>query len=145
MADAGIEKSEFVAPDKANDVSRLSGPEIEALLANQRKNTEAMAQASWLLLDGIQAVWRRQLDYVQESVEGLTALARNFDQPTGSLKERFAEHTQYSKQVFEKNYANAREIAEMATEVIDTATGMLNRRFYEALDEMSHIREKRNR
>jgi phasin family protein len=145
MEDAGIEKNEFVAPDKARDVNRLPGPEIEALLANQRKNTEALAQASWLLLDGVQAVWRRQLDFVQETVEGLSALARNFDQPTGSLKERFAEHAQYSKQIFEKNCANTREIAEMATEVIDTATDMLNRRFYEALDDMSRIREKRNR
>jgi phasin family protein len=145
MADVGIKKSEFVAPDNASDVSRLPRPEIEALLANQRKNTEAVAQASWLLLDGLQAVWCRQLDFVQETVEGLTAHASNFDLPTGSLKERLAEHTQYSKQVFEKNHANAREIAEIATEVIDTATEMLSRRFYEALDEVSRIRKMRSR
>ena len=145
MEDAGIEKNEFVAPDKARDVNRLPGPEIEALLANQRKNNEAIAQASWLLFDGVQAVWRRQLDFAQETVEGLSALARNFDQPTDSLKERFAEHAQYSKRVFEKNCANTRKIAEMATEVIDTATDILSRRFYEALDDMSRIQAKRNR
>jgi hypothetical protein len=141
MADESAEKSEFVAPDKASDMNRLPRPQIEAMLANQRKNTETMAQASWLLLDGIQALWRRQLDFVQESFQGFTALAGNFDQPTGFLKGRVSEHVQYSKQIFEKNYANARETAKMATEVIDTATSMLNRRFYEALDEMSRIRE----
>jgi hypothetical protein len=74
MADARAKKSGFVAPNRANNGLQFFGPEVETMFASKRENVEAMMQANRLALDGAQAVWRRQLDFIQEAVEGLTTL-----------------------------------------------------------------------
>jgi phasin family protein len=145
MADAGAKKSEFVAPNRANNGLRFSGPEVERVFASQRRNVEAMMQANRLALDGVQAVWRRQLDFIQEAVEGLTTLVGNFPPPPGPFNEKFAKHAEYSKQAFERNLANARELTELATEATSNAMNIINQRFCEGLGEVGRTHEKAER
>ena len=144
MADAGAKKSEFVAPNRANNGVQFSGPEVKKMFASQRKNVEAMMQANRLALDGVEAIWRRQLDFIQEAVAGLTTLVGGFVQPPGPLKENFAKHAEYSNQALEKNLANARELTGLATKATTDALNIINQRFCEGLGEMARSREKRN-
>jgi phasin family protein len=51
------------------------------------------------------------------------------------LNEKFAKHAEYSKQAFEKNLANARELTEIATKATSDAANIINRRFCEGLGE----------
>jgi phasin family protein len=142
MADAGAKKSEFVAPNRANNGLRFSGPEVERVFASQRRNVEAMMQANRLALDGVQAVWRRQLDFIQKAIEGLTALFDNLAAKPGPMNERFAKHAEYSKQAFERNLANTRELTELATKASSDAINIINQRFCKSLDEVRSTQEK---
>ena len=138
MADAGAKKSEFVAPNGANKGLRFYGPEVERVFASQRRNVEAMMQANRLALDGVQAVWRRPLDFIQEAVEGLTTHVADIAPPSGLLNEKLAKHAEYSKQVIGKNLANTRELTEIVTKATSDATNIFNQRFCEGLDEVPY-------
>jgi phasin family protein len=143
MADASAKKSGFVALNRANNGLQFSGPEVESMFASQRKNVEAMMQANRLALDGVQAVWRRQLDFIQEAVEGLTTLVGDFPAPPGPLNEKVAKHAEYSKRAFERNLANVGELTELATKAASDAMNIINQRFCEGLGEVGRTREKR--
>jgi phasin family protein len=102
-------------------------------------------QANRLAFDGVQAVWLRQLGFIQEAVEGLTAHVGDLGPSSGPLNEKFAKHADYSKQAVEKNLANARELTEIATKVTTDATNIINQRFRESLDEVPYLRKKAER
>jgi phasin family protein len=138
MADTSAKKSGFMVFSAANNGFPFSGPEVETIFASQRKNAEAIMQAIRLAFDGVQAVWLRQLDFVQEAVEGLTTHVGDIAPPSGPLNEKLAKHAEYSKQVFGKNLANARELTEIVTKATIDATNIFNQRFYEGLDEVPY-------
>jgi phasin family protein len=142
MADAGAEKSRFVAPNSTNNGLQFFGPEIETMFASQRKNVEAMMQANRLALDGVQAVWRRQLDFIQEAVEGLTTHVGDLAPPSRPMNEKLAKHAEYSKRAFENNLANACELTEIATKVTTDAANVINKRICESLDEVPYLRKR---
>ena len=144
MTDVGAKKSELAAPNQANNGLQLSRPEIETMFASQRKNVEAMMQANRLALDGVQAVWRRQLDFIQEAVDGLITLVGDLAPPSGPLNEKLVRHAEYSKQAFERNLANARELAGLTTKATSEAMNIINQRFREGLGEVRRTQEKRN-
>jgi phasin family protein len=138
MVDAVAKKSGFAVFNTANNGLPFLGPEVETIFASQRKNVEAIIQANRLAFDGVQAVWRRQLDFIQEAVEGLTTHVGDIAPPSGPLNEKLAKHAEYSKQVFGKNLANARELTEIATKATSDATNIFNQRFCEGLDEVPY-------
>jgi phasin family protein len=145
MADASANQSEFAAPNSANGGLQLSGSEVEMMFASHHKNTEAMMQASRLALDGVQAIWRRQLDFIHEALEGLTTLAGDFARPPGPLNQKFAKHADYSRRALEKNLTNARELTELATKATSDAMNIISQRFHEGLDEMRRSRNRQTR
>jgi phasin family protein len=134
MADAG--------GNRANKGFQFFGPEVKTMFASQHKNVEAMMQANRLALDAVQTVWRRQLDFNQKAVEGLTALVDDFAPAPGPLNEKFAKHVEYSKQAFERNLANTRELTELATKATSDAINIINQRFCEGLGEVRSTQEK---
>jgi len=142
MADVGAKKSEFVAQNRTNNGLQFFGPEVETMFASQRKNVEAMMQANRLALDGVQAVWGRQLDFLQEAVEELTTFAGDFAHPPSPLNDKFAKHAEYSKLALEKNLSNARELTELAAIATNDAMNIINQRFFEGLGEMRRSQEK---
>jgi phasin family protein len=138
MADSNAKKSGFMVFSTANNGLPFSGAEVETIFASQRKNAEAIMQAIRLAFDGVQAIWLRQLDFVQEAVEGLTTHVGDIAPPSGPLNEKLAKHAEYSKQVFGKNLANVRELTEIATKATSDATNIFNQRFCEGLDEVPY-------
>jgi phasin family protein len=144
MADARAKKSEFVAIYRANTGLQFFGPEMETMFASQQKNVDAVMQANRLALDRVQAIWRRQLDLIQEAVEGLTTLVGDLAQPPGLLRENFAKHAENSKRALEKNLASTRELTGLATKATTDAMNIINQRFFEGIGEMTRSREKRN-
>jgi phasin family protein len=145
MADASAKKSEFAVPNSENGGLELSESEVEMIFTSHNKNIEAMMQASRLALDGVQAIWRRQLDFIHEAVEGLTTLAGDFAQPPGPLNQKFARHADYSRRALEKNLANARELTGLATEATTDAMNIINQRVREGIDEMRRLRNRQTR
>src|SRR6266571_2882770 len=76
--------------------------DVEALMASQRRNIEALSQANQLAVEGVQAVARRQIEIARQAIEDVSALMRDLAQPV-STEDRIAKNTEYAKQMLEKS------------------------------------------
>ncbi|MGH6969591.1 MAG: phasin family protein, partial [Stellaceae bacterium] len=96
--------------------------DVEAVLASQRKNIEALTQANQLAVEGMQAVARRQAEIAREAIDEASAVLREIVQPTAP-EERIAKNAELLKQSFERSLANTRELtlllAKANTEAFD--------------------------
>ena len=109
--------------------------DIDAVMAAQRRNLEALSQANQLAVDGVQAVARRQIEIAREAIDDVSALLRDFAQPA-SAEERIAKNTEYAKQLLEKTVSHGREITLLATKAGTEAADVLRKRASEGLDEL---------
>ena len=115
MADAQSRPS-FFDLDVAKMMSdfRFRPFDVDALMACQRRNIEALTQASQLTMEAAQTVARRQIEIARQTLEDMSALLRDLVQP-GSTEDRIAKNTEYAKQILEKSVSNGREITLLAT------------------------------
>jgi len=111
---------------------------VEALMACQRRNIEAMSQANQLAVEGLQAVAKRQIEIARQAVEDVSALLRDLAQPT-STDERIAKNTEYAKRMLEKSVNHGREITELAAKAGTEAADVLRKRASEGLDELRDL------
>jgi len=136
MADAQS-RPRFFDVDVAKLISdfRFRPFDVEALMACQRRNIEALTQASQLTVEAAQAVARRQIEIARQTLEDMSALLRDLVQPA-STEDRIAKNTEYAKQILEKSVSNGREITLLATKAGTEAADVLHRRACEGLDEI---------
>lgn len=111
------------------------GFDVEALIASQRKNLEALTQANQLAVEGVQAVARRQVEIARQAIDEASALVRELVQP-GAPEDRMAKNAELAKQAFEKNLANARELTELVAKANAETFGVLNKRVTEGFEEL---------
>jgi phasin family protein len=122
---------------------RVPGIDLEAAVASQRKNIEALTQANQLAVEGVQAVMRRQVEITRQAMEDFSAMFRDFVQPNGSPEDRVAKQAEYSKQAIEKGLSNAKELTELVTKANSEAFNVINKRVTESLDEVRDFAKKR--
>jgi phasin family protein len=136
MADAQSRPS-FFDLDVAKMMSdfRFRLFDVDALMACQRRNVEALTQASQLTMEAAQAVARRQIEIARQTLEEMSALLRDIAQPA-STEDRIAKNTEYAKQMLEKSVSNGREITLLATKAGTEAADVLHRRACQGLDEI---------
>ena len=109
--------------------------DIEAYIAAQRKNIEALSQANRLAYDGLQAVAKRQIEIVRQSLDQATAAAREVAEP-GTPQDKAAKQAELAKTSFERALANLRELGELVTKANTEAFDLLQSRFTQSLDEV---------
>jgi phasin family protein len=114
---------------------KIPGVDVETLVASQRKNIEALTQANKLAFEGLQAMFKRQVEIARQSIEESTAVARQLVE-TGSPQEKAVRQTELTKDAFEQALANSRELSEIITKSNSEAFELLNRRFFQILDEL---------
>lgn len=112
--------------------------DIEALMACQRRNIEAISQANQLAVEGMQAVAKRQIEIARQAIEDVSALLRDLSQPA-STEDRIAKNTEYAKQMLEKSVNHGREITMLATKASTEAADVLRKRATEGLDEFRDL------
>jgi phasin family protein len=112
--------------------------DIEALLACQRRNIEALSQANQLAVEGMQAVAKRQIEIARQAVEDVSALLRDLAQPA-STEDRIAKNTEYAKQMLEKSVSHGREITQLAAKAGTEAADVLRKRASEGFDEFRDL------
>jgi phasin family protein len=112
--------------------------DVEALMACQRRNIEALTQANQLAVEGVQAVARRQIEIARQAFEDASVLFRDLAQPV-SAEDRIAKNTEYAKQMLEKSVTCGREITELAAKAGTEAADVLRKRASESLDELREI------
>ena len=140
MTNISPPKGQFTSP---KDGHRPFGPDLETMLISQQRNVEAMMQMSRATLDGVQQAWRRQLDFLEQAVEGFTSLVGSFAQPNGLPEQHLARQAEYSRQAFEKNLASARELTDLTAKAANDAMSVIHQRICDSLEEVRQARDKR--
>ncbi|HEV2265082.1 MAG TPA: TIGR01841 family phasin [Stellaceae bacterium] len=120
----------------------LPGFDVEAVLASQRKNIEALTQANQLAVEGVQAVARRQAEIAREAIDEASTVLREIVQPTAS-EDRVAKQAELLKQTFERGLANARELALMLAKANTEAFDVVAKRVAQGFEEIRDEAKKR--
>jgi phasin family protein len=117
---------------------RLAGIDFEEVVASQRSNVEALANASRVAFEGAQAVAKRQAEILQEA---MTQTSKSFETlaGAGSPAEVVAKQAELAKGAFEKALGNMRELAEMVTKAQQGAIDTMNGRISQSLDELKDM------
>lgn len=108
--------------------------DVEAIMATQRRNLEALAAANRLAMEASQAVFKRQAEVMRQTLEQIASAGRDMT-GTGSVPEKAAKQAEVAKDQFERAVTNMREIAEMIAHSNSEAADLLNKRFTASLDE----------
>jgi phasin family protein len=123
------------------DLKLPGAPDAEALMRVHQRNLEALSMANRIALEGAQAVARRHMEIIQQSMAELTetlkALASG-DAPQAKA----ARQAEVLKVAYERAVANTREIGELIQKANGEAIGALNSRVAAALDELRELSAK---
>ena len=128
-------KNGFFDVAKAFGDFRVPGIDVDAIVAAQRKNFEALTQVNQFAVEGLRTVAKRQAEIAQQTIEEASALVRDWTQP-GAPEERLASTVEAAKQAFEKGVANVRELTELTTKASGDVFSVIARRVSEGFDEV---------
>src|SRR5262249_4319601 len=109
--------------------------DVEAAIASQRKNVEALTMANRVAFEGVQAIMRRQAELVRETVEELSKASKEFT-AAGSAEDKLAKQAELAKSAFETALANARELSEIAQKASEEAVSVISKRVVDNFDEV---------
>lgn len=123
------------------DMKLPAMPDMEAILAVQRRNMETLSAANRVALEGAQAVARRHMEMVQQTMSDMTDGMRQLAAPE-SPQARAAKQAEMLKQGYERAVAHMRELADLIQQSNGEALGLLNQRFAEAVDEVKQLASK---
>jgi phasin family protein len=116
-------------------------PDGEALLAAQRRNVEAWSTANRIALEGAQAVAKRHMEIMQQTMSELSDQVRALA-TAEAPGAKAAKQADLLKQSYERAVANTKELTDLIQRANAEAIGALNHRFTEALDEVKQLAAK---
>ncbi|KAA2212275.1 phasin family protein [Teichococcus oryzae] len=116
-------------------------PDMEALAAAQRRNFEALSAANRVALEGAQAVARRHMEILQQSMGEMTEALQNVS-PGANPQDRATQQAELLKASYSRAVGNMQEIADLIQKSNAEAVSLLNRRFAEAMDEVKSLMAK---
>ena len=129
------------------DVSKMLGDmklpmvDMDAIMASQRKNIEALTNANKLAFEGIQAVARRQADVMRQMIEEISGMVSEL-MSASSPEERVTKQADLAKAAYEKVLGNMKELAEMLAKSNTEAAEVITARISESLDELKSMAAK---
>lgn len=113
-------------------------PNMDALAAAQRRNIEALSTANRVALEGAQAVARRHMEILQNSVAEMTEMMKAFS-TADAPQDKASKQAEIAKLTYEKAVGNLQEIADLIQKSNAEALSVLNKRFAEAMDEVKGL------
>jgi len=136
----------FHKPDFAKIMAELKarGVDIDHVATMCRKNVEAITLASQAAVEGVQAVAKRQMEMLRESMEEYAKLLRELSVPT-TAKEAVSKQAEIAKHTLETTLARMREISEMIAKSSNESLEVINRRGSEMLDELKALAAKKKK
>ncbi|HEY0204565.1 MAG TPA: TIGR01841 family phasin [Acetobacteraceae bacterium] len=141
--DAGMAKmAEFTKMFTDMKVPGIAGmPDMDAFLSAHRRNMEVLTAANRVALEGAQAVARRHMEIMQQTMSEMTETMRDLSSPD-SPSAKAAKQTELIKASYERAVAHMKELADLIQRANGEALGMLNQRFAEAMDEVKLLASK---
>ena len=141
--DTGMAKmAEFSKMFTDMKVPGMAGmPDMEAFLSAHRRNMEVLTAANRVALEGAQAVARRHMEIMQQTMSEMTDTMRDLSSPD-SPQAKAAKQTEVMKASYERAVAHMKELADLIQRANGEALGMLNHRFAEAMEEVKALTAK---
>ena len=136
--------NEFKNPFADFDFNQIMGEfkvpnvDVDAMVATQKKNIDALTNANQLAIEGMQAVALRQAEIIRETVEMAQAQMGQVN-VSGNPEEAVAQQTELLKASIERAVNNARELSEMVAKSNAEAFDIVNQRVTESLDEIKDL------
>jgi phasin family protein len=141
QAFSDIDFSKFELSKILGDL-KIPGIDMEAMLAAQRKNIEALTTANRLAVEGMQAVAKRQAEILAQAMTEVSEMTQQFAK-AGNPQEMSAKQAELSKEAFEKALANMREMAELINKANAEVFTVINKRVSESIDELKNLLAKK--
>ncbi|HVZ07428.1 phasin family protein [Rhodopila sp.] len=116
-------------------------PDMDAFVAASRRNIETLTAANKVALEGAQAVARRHMEIVQQSMSDISDAVRSFA-VSESPQARASRQAELLKQAYERSVANIKELSDIIQKSNEEALQLLHHRFTEAMDEVKSLAEK---
>lgn len=117
---------------------KVPGVDMDALVASQRQNLEAVGVANRAALEGIKAAGEWQVKILHETMQQLTAAIEALAKQ-GSPQEAVVTETELAKKAFETAVKEMRELAEIVTKANKQATEAIVKRIPESLGEIKDV------
>ena len=122
---------------------RMPGlPDMEALASAQRRNFEALSAANKVALEGAQAVARRHMEILQQSMSEMTQSMQSMS-GARDPQAQATKQAEMLKTAYERAVGNMREVADLIQKSNGEALSVLNQRFTEAMDEVKTMVAKK--
>lgn len=115
--------------------------DFEAFAAAQRRNIEALSAANRVALEGAQAVAKRHMEILQQSMQEMTEAMRALA-TAEAPQDKAAKQAELARTAYERAVANMRELSDLIQKSNAEAIGLLNRRFSEAMEEIKGMVKK---
>jgi len=131
----------FEMPKQMGDF-KFAPVDMEGVVATQRKNIEALAQANQLAVESMQAIARRQSEIFRSMMEEASSAMREV-MAAGSPEEKAARQTEIVKDAFQRAVQNMRELAELVAKSQTEAMDVVQKRVADSLDEIKTVIAKK--
>ena len=134
--------TKMMDPSKLMGEFKVPGVDVEAVVASQRRNLEALSAANQLAVEGIQAVAKRQVEIFRQMMEEASQVMKDM-MTAGSPEDKAGRQTELAKEAFRRAIANMRELAEMVSKSQGEAFEVINKRVTDSLDEIKTLVAKK--
>jgi phasin family protein len=124
-----------------SDMKMPAMPDMEALMSTYKRNMEVFSAANRIALEGAQAVAKRHMEIMQQTMAELSDTMRTMT-TAEAPQAKAAKQAELLKRAYERAVANTKELSELIQRSNGEALGLLNTRFTEAMDEVKGLIEK---
>lgn len=116
-------------------------PNMDAFVTANRKNMETFSAANRIALEGAQAVARRHMEIMQQSMAEMTDAMKALSSMEAP-QAKAAKQAELLKTAYERAVGNMKELSELIQHANGEALALINKRFAEAMDEVKTLTQK---
>jgi phasin family protein len=132
------------APDPAtmlSDMKLPSIPNMDVLMSAYRRNIEVLSAANRVAMEGAQAVARRHMEIMQQTMAEISETVAALSAAEGP-QAKAAQQAELLKRAYERAVSNTKELSDLIQQSNGEAVSLLSRRFMEAMDEVKTLMER---
>jgi phasin family protein len=120
------------------DMKLPAMPDMDAFMGAHKRNMEVLSAANRVALEGAQAVARRHMEIMQQTMSEMTETMKALASAEAP-QDKAMKQAEMVKRTYERAVANMKELSDLIQKSNSEALTMLNKRFAEALDEFKTI------
>lgn len=127
--------SEFKVPD-----FNVPSVDVESIVDAQKKNVEAISNASKMAFEGAQAIMERQGELAHKAIEEITEAVKELSE-VSSPQEGISKQADATKEALERSLSNVSELTDMMTKSNQAVFELLNKRINQVITEYQEMIE----